>query len=129
MADRITVNLSPGQVRAIQIRLNQLGDRATEVLEESVKDETDKLEQKIKARCPVRTGKLRDSISVQKVKANKKLVKYRVKQDVKKAKYGKTVEFGTSKRRGKFFMKGTFKNNKDIMEGEIKRDIQRRLGL
>jgi len=129
MADRITITINPNDARQIRIRLQQLGQAGTQEVEQSVKEETEGLKDKIKSRCPYRTGKLRDSIDIKKLKASDKVVRYQIKQDSKKAWYGKIVELGSSRRKGKFFMKRTYQQNKQKMADKIKNNVKRRLGL
>lgn len=83
-----------GASRRVNIRaiLNQYGERAAQAARESLVENGETVAEEAKKRCPVDTGRLRDSIHVEKNGANK----VRVVADAKAKdgySYGRLIEY------------------------------------
>lgn len=84
--------------RQLMRRLQEIGDRMTEEAKRVLREGAQEIAQDAKSRCPVRTGKLRDSIAVEE---NRDGTVYKVTANAKNAKgecYGFIVEYSPSGR-------------------------------
>lgn len=96
---------------------NKALKKAGAVMKESIQNET-----------PVRTGKLKESITVSGIKT-KDGVRYVEVGPNKDVWYGKFVEYGTVKLRAKPFMAPGYENAKERTLAAIKKELRRGLGL
>jgi HK97 gp10 family phage protein len=107
-------------------RISNLGlSIDTHVKEKALKKGAGFLQEKIKEATPVKTGKLRDSITFSEVKNGK----VEIGPDYAGAFYGHFVEFGSSKAGAQPFIQPTFENNKDEIEKIMSKEIKRSLNL
>lgn len=96
--------------------------KAGEFLAEEMKNE-------IISRGLVRTGKLRDSIDVSRIKTKQGQKYVEVGPNKETNWRAKFIEFGTSKMRANPFMSPTFEKNKEEIQEIIKNELKKGLGI
>lgn len=107
--------------------LQSMEDAAIGILDKAAKAGADIAISDAKRRCPVKTGNLRDSLEFYKEKSSKNTrAGYQVRPG-KKGWYGKFIEFGTSKRPARPFLRPALDNNRNQIEAEVRRTIQKEL--
>ncbi|WP_330391310.1 HK97-gp10 family putative phage morphogenesis protein [Peptoclostridium litorale] len=109
-------------------RLEQLGKKGAQIENNALKKAGEIVKESIESRAPKRTGKLKESIKVSKIKTKEgqKIVEVGPDGD---GFYGKFLEFGTTKMAAQPFMGPGFEAVKDEAAEAIKEEIKKGLGL
>ncbi len=108
--------------------VQRLGSEGRKIENKALKEAGAVMKEALQNETPVRTGKLKNSITVSGVKTQDG-VKYVEVGPNKDGWYGKFIEFGTVKMRAKPFMAPGYENGKDRATATIKEELRRGLGL
>lgn len=115
-SDSLTVNLN--RVETLR-RLREMGNHVVEAAKASLKDGADIIVADAKSRCPVRTGKLRESI---KAEANRDGTAYKITAYAKNKgfNYAPIVEYSP---RGQAFMEPAYEANVNAIYENVRSAI------
>ena len=108
--------------------VQRMGSEGRKIENKALKEAGAVMKEAIQNEAPVRTGKLKESITVSGVKT-KDGVKYVEVGPGKDVYWGKFIEFGTVKLRAKPFMAPGYENAKERAMETIKEELRRGLGL
>lgn len=108
--------------------VEKLGKQGSKIENKALKEAGEVIKDSIVREVPVRTGKLKKSISVSGIK-RKSGEPYVQVGPGKDGWYGKFVEFGTVKMKAKPFMEPGYENSKDAALDTIQEELKRGLGL
>ena len=108
--------------------VQRMGSEGRKIENKALKEAGAVMKEAIQNEAPVRTGKLKESITVSGVKT-KDGVKYVEVGPGKDVYWGKFIEFGTVKLRAKPFMAPGYENAKERILSAIKEELRRGLGL
>ena len=108
--------------------VQRMGSEGRKIENKALKKAGAVMKEAIQNEAPVRTGKLKESITVSGVKT-KDGVKYVEVGPGKDVYWGKFIEFGTVKLRAKPFMAPGYENAKERAMETIKEELRRGLGL
>ena len=108
--------------------VQRLGSEGRKIENKALKEAGAVMKEAIQNETPVRTGKLKNSITVSGIKT-KDGVKYADVGPNKDGWYAKFAEFGTVKMRANPFMARGFESAKDQATATIKEELRRGLGL
>jgi HK97 gp10 family phage protein len=121
---RIELDGLEALINAVQ----RMGSEGRKIENKALKEAGAVMKEAIQNETPVRTGKLKESITVSGVRTQDG-VKYVAVGPSKEAYYGKFLELGTVKMRAKPFMAPGYENGKDRATATIKEELRRGLGL
>jgi len=105
--------------------LKNLENEVENILSDAVKDGAAVVYDDARANVPVDTGNLKNSIEMKEGKKTKKKAIWNVKVNLKKAFYGKHVEFGDKKRRARPFLRRAVDKNKERIANKIIESLKR----
>lgn len=108
--------------------VEKLGKQGSKIENKALKGAGEVVKDSIVREVPVRTGKLKKSISVSGIKREGGEPYVQVGPG-KDGWYGKFVEFGTVKMKAKPFMEPGYENSKDAALDTIQEELKRGLGL
>lgn len=108
--------------------LETLGKAGSKIENNALKEAGDIVKNSITNEAPIRSGKLKMSISVSRVKTKGGFKQVEVGPD-KEGWYGKFVEFGTVKMKANPFMARGYENSKGEAMSTIEKSIKDGLGL
>jgi len=108
--------------------VEKLGKQGSKIENKALKEAGEVVKDAIVKEVPVKTGKLKKSISVSGIK-RKSGEPYVQVSPGKDGWYGKFVEFGTVKMKAKPFMEPGYENSKDAALDTIQEELKRGLGL
>ena len=108
--------------------VQRLGNEGRKIENKALKEAGAVMQEAIQNVTLVRTGKLKNSITVSGVRTQDG-VKYVAVGPSKDVYWGKFVEFGTVKMRAKPFMAPGYENGKEQATATIKEELRRGLGL
>lgn len=108
--------------------IGKLGQKGSRIENKALREAGGIVKESIQAEAPVRTGTLKKSIDVSRVKA-KDGVKYVEIGPNEDGWYGKFAEFGTVKMKAKPFMAPGYENSKDAAVNKIAEELRKGLGL
>lgn len=108
--------------------VQRMGSEGRKIENKALKEAGAVMKEAIQNEAPVRTGKLKESITVSGVKT-KDGVKYVEVGPSKEVFYSIFIEFGTVKLRAKPFMAPGYENAKERATETIKEELRRGLGL
>ena len=112
-----------GQKELLENMKNLATELQTKVKLEAVMEAANFLKGESERRVPIRTGKLKENIVIQKVEDNEIATEVKVGPN-RDAFYGAMVEYGTKNMRARPFMRPSFDENEDRIQKEITRKIQ-----
>ena len=108
--------------------IERLGKEGSKIENNALREAGEAVKQSIQNETPTRTGKLKASISVSRVKTKSGIKQVEVGPG-KDGYYGKFLEFGTVKIRANPFMSRGYETSKSEAERIIEEEIKRGLGL
>ena len=108
--------------------VEKLGKQGSKIENKALNGAGEVVKDAIVREVPVRTGKLKESITVSRVK-NKDGAKHVEVGPDKDVFYSRFVEFGTVKMKAKPFMEPGYENSKDAALDTIQEELKRGLGL
>lgn len=126
MANEVKVELEG--IENLIDEVEKLGKQGSKIENKALKGAGEVVKDAIVREVPVRTGKLKESITVSRVK-NKDGAKHVEVGPGKDGWYGKFIEFGTVKMKAKPFMEPGYENSKDAALDTIQEELKRGLGL
>lgn len=108
--------------------VEKLGAKGARIENEALREAGEVVKEAIKQEAPQRTGTLKKSIEVSRVK-NRNGTKYVEVGPGKEGWYGKFLEFGTVKMKAKPFMAPGYEKSKEKAMEEIEKNLKEGLGL
>jgi HK97 gp10 family phage protein len=108
--------------------IEKLGKAGSKIENRALKEAGDVVKEFIVKEVPVRTGKLKQSITVSNVKTKDGVKRVEVGPD-KDGYYGKFVEFGTVKMKANPFMSRGYETSKEEAMSIIEKNLKEGLGL
>ena len=108
--------------------IEKLGQKGSRIENKALKEAGDVVKESIEKEVPVRTGKLKQSITVSRVKTKDGVKRVEVGPD-KDGYYGKFVEFGTVKMKANPFMSRGYETSKEEAMEAIEKNLKEGLGL
>lgn len=108
--------------------IEKLGQKGSRIENKALKEAGDVVKESIEKEVPVRTGKLKQSITVSRVKTKDGVKRVEVGPD-KDGYYGKFVEFGTVKMKANPFMSRAYETSKEDAMSTIEKNLKEGLGL
>jgi HK97 gp10 family phage protein len=122
------VNLELMGLEDLITEVEKLGKQGARIENKALREAGEVVKGAIQNETPVRTGKLKRSITVSRVKTKDGMKQVEVGPD-DEGWYGKFVEFGTVKIRANPFMSRGFETSKDKAMDTIKENLRKGLGL
>lgn len=108
--------------------IEKLGQAGSKIENRALKEAGDVVKESIVKEVPVRTGRLKESITVSNVKTKDGVKRVEVGPD-KDGYYGKFVEFGTVKMKANPFMSRGYETSKEEAISTIEKNLKEGLGL
>ena len=108
--------------------IEKLGQKGSRIENKALREAGDVVKESIKKEVPVRTGKLKQSITASRVKTKDGVKRVEVGPD-KDGYYGKFVEFGTVKMKANPFMSRGYETSKEEAMEAIEKNLKEGLGL
>ena len=108
--------------------IEKLGKAGSKIENRALREAGDVVKESIEKEVPVRTGKLKQSITVSNVKTKDGVKRVEVGPD-KDGYYGKFVEFGTVKMKANPFMSRGYETSKEEAMSTIEKNLKEGLGL
>lgn len=108
--------------------IERLGKEGSKIENNALREAGEAVKHSIQNETPTRTGKLKASISVSRVKTKDGIKQVEVGPD-KDGYYGKFVEFGTVKMKANPFMARGYELSKDSVLTTIEEELKKGLGL
>ncbi|MEY8414802.1 HK97-gp10 family putative phage morphogenesis protein [Tissierella praeacuta] len=108
--------------------IEKLGQKGSRIENKALREAGDVVKDAIEKEVPVRTGKLKQSITVSRVKTKDGVKRVEVGPD-KDGYYGKFVEFGTVKMKANPFMARGYETSKEEAMSTIEKNLKEGLGL
>lgn len=119
-----TLNIKCSNLKNLNKFMTKLEKALPEVSKETVQTATMAMEATAKEKCPVRTGRLRDSINSRIEEKGNDEITGIVSTDVEYASY---VEYGTSKMSAKPYMTPAFNEHKDDIDDFFMEKLKQKL--
>lgn len=107
-------------------RLEEMGRKGASIENRALKTAGEDLVKVMKSEAPFKTGDLKESIGVSRIKSSKGRKRIEVGPTVY---YAKFLEFGTSKMSAKPFMGKSYDSSKDRLRATMIAEIKRGLGI
>lgn len=108
--------------------IEKLGQKGSRIENKALREAGDVVKDAIEKEVPVRTGKLKQSITASRVKTKDGVKRVEVGPD-KDGYYGKFVEFGTVKMKANPFMSRGYETSKEEAMEAIEKNLKEGLGL
>ena len=108
--------------------IEKLGQAGSRIENKALREAGDVVKDAIVKEVPVKTGKLKQSITVSRVKTKDRVKQVEVGPD-KDGYYGKFVEFGTVKMKANPFMGRGYETSKEEAMSTIEKNLKEGLGL
>jgi HK97 gp10 family phage protein len=121
-------NLELEGIENLITEVENLGAKGARIENKALREAGEVVREAIKQEAPRKTGTLKKSIEVSRVK-NKDGAKYVEVGPGKEGYYGKFLEFGTVKMKAKPFMAPGYEKSKEKAMGEIEKNLKEGLGL
>lgn len=121
-------NMKVEGMESLLSEIEKLGQKGSRIENKALREAGDVVKEAIVKEVPVRTGKLRESITVSRVKTKDGVKRVEVGPD-KDGYYGKFVEFGTVKMKANPFMARGYETSKDSAMETIEKNLKEGLGL
>ncbi|MCM3761037.1 HK97 gp10 family phage protein [Alkalihalobacillus oceani] len=115
-------------IESLLTEVEQLGRRGARIENKALREAGDVIKSAIESEAPIRSGTLKKSITVSRVKTTGDQKRVEIGPD-KDGWYGKFVEFGTVKMKANPFMARGYETSKSQAMAEIKKQLKQGLGL
>lgn len=109
--------------------IERLGREGSKIENRALKEAGDAVKTSIQNEAPIRSGKLKGSITVSRVKSKGGIKQVEVGPEGKDVYYKTFVEFGTVKMKANPFMSRGYESSKGEAERTIEEEIRKGLGL
>ena len=126
MADE--VNLELRGIEELITEVEKLGQKGSRIENKALREAGEVVREAIENETPVNTGKLKESITVSRVKTKEGMKRVEVGPD-KDGFYGRFVEFGTVKQKANPFISRGYETSKKSAAEKISEELRKGLDL